>query len=146
MLVPVGRPQLVDSRSQMIAIGSLFSPSAHVGAGCATHLVVAIVLVFPLAEGAAGVTADAVYRNGFVYTVDSTDAVTEAIAISHGRIAYVGTDAGVERLIGKSTRVVDLAGRMVMPGLVDGHMHPLEGGASLLKCNLNYESLTVAEF
>ena len=130
----------------MIASRSLFSTSRHVGAGCAAHLVAAIVLVFPLAAGAAGVTADAVYRNGFVYTVDSTDSVTEAIAISHGRIAYVGTDAGVERLIGKSTRVVDLAGRMLMPGLVDGHMHPLEGGASLLKCNLNYESLTVPEF
>jgi predicted amidohydrolase YtcJ len=40
---------------------------------------------------------------------------------------------------------VDLEGRFLMPGLIDGHMHPLEAGAALLKCNLNYESLTVAE-
>jgi len=34
---------------------------------------------------------------------------------------------------------------MLMPGLVDGHMHPMMGGASLLKCNLNYERLTVEQ-
>ena len=40
---------------------------------------------------------------------------------------------------------VDLKGRFLMPGLIDGHMHPLEAGLQLLKCNLNYESLTVGE-
>jgi len=40
---------------------------------------------------------------------------------------------------------VDLKGRFLMPGLIDGHMHPLEAGLQLLKCNLNYESLTVDE-
>jgi predicted amidohydrolase YtcJ len=40
---------------------------------------------------------------------------------------------------------VDLNGRFLMPGLVDGHLHPLFAGQMLRKCNLNYESLTVAE-
>jgi len=87
--------------------------------------------------------ADAVYRNGIIYTVDAKDSVQQALAIRGGRIAYVGSDAGVAAFIGGKTRVVDLKGRMAMPGLVDGHMHPLEGGASLRKCNLNYEQLTV---
>ena len=89
--------------------------------------------------------ADAVYNNGYVYTVDAHDGVQHALAVRDGAIVYVGDDAGVKALIGKSTRVIDLHGRMVMPGLVDGHMHPLDGGTVLLGCNLNYERLTAAQ-
>jgi predicted amidohydrolase YtcJ len=88
-------------------------------------------------------TADAVYRNGFIYTVDDHDSIGEALAIRAGRIVYVGNDAGLGPFVGANTHTIDLHGRMLMPGLVDGHMHPLDGGASLLKCNLNYEQLSV---
>jgi predicted amidohydrolase YtcJ len=91
----------------------------------------------------AAAPADLAYRNGYVYTVDAKDSVQQALAILDGRIVYVGNDAGIEAYIGSRTHVVDLRGRMLMPGLVDGHMHPMNGGASLLKCNLNYERLTV---
>src|ERR1035438_576223 len=47
--------------------------------------------------------------------------------------------------VGAATAAVDLKGRFLMPGLIDGHMHPLEAGMHLLKCSVNYESLTVAE-
>ena len=83
-----------------------------------------------LAFAAAGVSAaevqpaDAVYENGYVYTVDAHDSVQHALAVRNGEIVYVGDDAGVKPFIGKSTQVVDLRGRMAMPGLVDGHMHP----------------------
>jgi predicted amidohydrolase YtcJ len=103
-----------------------------------------------LACGAAAVSAadsppaDAVYQHGYVYTVDAHDGVQQALAVRNGVIMYVGDDAGVKPLIGKSTQVVDLQGRMLMPGLVDGHMHPLDGGTVLVGCNLNYEHLTVA--
>jgi predicted amidohydrolase YtcJ len=90
--------------------------------------------------------ADMVYRNGIIYTVDADDSVQQALAIRAGRIVYVGTDSGVASFIDGKTRVVDLRGRLAMPGLVDGHMHPLEGGASLRKCNLSYEQLTVERF
>jgi hypothetical protein len=96
------------------------------------------------AEGAAA-PADIVYRDGFVYTVDARDSVHQALAVRGGVIVYVGSDAGAAALIGEHTRQIDLHGRMLMPGLVDGHMHPLEGGASLLKCNLQYLQLTVGE-
>lgn len=89
--------------------------------------------------------ADLVYRHGFVYTVDAHDSVQQAVAVRDGRIAFVGTDAGVAAYVGRSTRVVDLEGRMLMPGLVDGHLHPLEGGASLGKCNLGYARLRMPE-
>jgi len=99
--------------------------------------------------GTTGVTAaapDTVYINGYVYTVDSGDSVQEAVAVTGGRISYVGSNSGAKALATSSTKAVDLQGRMLMPGLVDGHMHPLEGGTVLLKCNLNYERLTVAQF
>jgi predicted amidohydrolase YtcJ len=89
--------------------------------------------------------ADAVYRNGIVYTMDAHDSAQQALAVRGGRIVYVGNDAGLDAWVGPATRQVDLAGRVLMPGLVDGHMHPLEGGAGLLKCSLHYAQLGVAE-
>ncbi|MGZ8287725.1 MAG: amidohydrolase [Telluria sp.] len=90
--------------------------------------------------------ADIVYRNGFVYTVDAQDSVRQALAVRAGRIVYVGSNAGARTLIGKATRVIDLQGRMLMPGLIDGHMHPQSGGSRLLNCSLDYAPLTVPQF
>jgi predicted amidohydrolase YtcJ len=106
-------------------------------------LVASLALVSQAATAAA--SADLAYRNGHVYTVDAKDSVQQALAILNGRIVYVGNDAGIDAYIGRRTRVVDLHGRMLMPGLVDGHMHPMMGGVSLLKCNLNYERLTASQ-
>ena len=96
------------------------------------------------AQGAAA-PADTVYRNGLVYTVDAHDSVRQALAIRGGRIVYVGSNEGLAPFVGEKTRVFDLHGRMLMPGLVDGHMHPLQGGAALLKCSLNYEQLSIGQ-
>jgi predicted amidohydrolase YtcJ len=89
--------------------------------------------------------ADRVFRNGKVYTADSHGTIAQAIAIRAGRIVYVGTNEGVAPFIAASTNLTDLQGRFLMPGLIDGHMHPLEGGLVLRKCSLNYEPLTVPE-
>jgi hypothetical protein len=89
--------------------------------------------------------ADRAYRNGVVFTADKRQPVAEALAISEGRIVYVGSNQGLTSYIGPATATVDLEGRFLMPGIVDGHMHPLQAGAMLLKCSLNYESLTVVE-
>jgi len=95
---------------------------------------------------AASPTAEVVYQHGTVYTIDPAGTVAHALAISGGRIVYVGTDEGAKALIGPTTTVIDLAGHTVMPGLIDGHMHPVAAGINLLKCNLEYASLSVAEF
>ena len=89
--------------------------------------------------------ADRVYRNGVIFTADSRNTSAQALAIRGGRIVYVGANDGVAAFIGASTTVVDLKGKFLMPGLIDGHMHPLEAGAQLLKCSLNYEPLTIPE-
>jgi predicted amidohydrolase YtcJ len=104
------------------------------------------ILVMAGAAAQAAVPADLVYRNGFVYTVDAGDSVHQALAVRAGRIVYVGADAGARALTGKATRVIDLHGRMLMPGLVDAHMHPQSGGSRLLNCSLDYRRLSVPQF
>src|SRR5581483_4082742 len=89
--------------------------------------------------------ADHVYRNGVIFTAEAGDSLAQAVAIRGGRIVYVGSNEGVAPFVGPATKVTDLQGRFLMPGLIDGHMHPLEAGLKLQKCSLNYESLTVEE-
>lgn len=90
-------------------------------------------------------TADTVLQNGFIYTVDSRNSIQQAIAIRAGRIVYVGSDQGVRPYLGGRTHVIDLHGKMVMPGLIDAHNHAIAGGLQLLECNLNYAPLTIAQ-
>lgn len=87
--------------------------------------------------------ADHVFRGAVIFTADKRHSLAEALAIRDGRILYVGGTGGLSPYVGPATVSEDLRGRFLMPGLIDGHMHPLEAGATLLKCNLNYESLTV---
>ncbi len=95
---------------------------------------------------AADIPADRVFRNGTVFTADAHSPIAEAVAILDGRFIYVGSNEGIARFIGPSTKITDLKGSFLMPGIVDGHMHPLEAGQKMRKCSLNYEpGLTVAE-
>jgi predicted amidohydrolase YtcJ len=68
-------------------------------------------------------TADLVLVNGTVVTVDPLDSVVQAIAVKNGRILDVGSDTCIRRYIGHSTKVIDLAGDTVTPGLIDAHAH-----------------------
>ncbi|HSD68633.1 MAG TPA: amidohydrolase family protein, partial [Woeseiaceae bacterium] len=88
-------------------------------------------------EEPAAAGADAVYRNGRIYTVDAKRSWAEAVAISGGRIVYVGSNDGAQAHIGSNTAVVDLKGRMMMPGMQDAHVHPISGGVEASACDLN---------
>jgi predicted amidohydrolase YtcJ len=91
-------------------------------------------------QGSTG--ADMVMRNGYVYTVDGKDSVQQAVAVTGGRIVYVGSDEGAAAYIGKQTQLIDLAGRMLMPGFIDAHMHPGDGGRAMTLCDLKYQTMT----
>ena len=78
--------------------------------------------------GAQGV--DTVLVNGKVLTADGAFSTREALAIREGKIAAVGSTAEVRRLAGPATRVVDLQGRTVIPGLIDSHMHAIRAALS----------------
>jgi predicted amidohydrolase YtcJ len=58
--------------------------------------------------------------------VDDRDSVARALAIEDGEIVFVGSNRGARRFTGSGTRVIDLEGRMVMPGLHEGHIHDVE--------------------
>ncbi len=81
--------------------------------------------------------ADLVLRGAAVYTVDGARSWAEAVAISKGRIVFVGADSAVAAWIGPSTKVMDLAGKMVLPAFHDAHVHPVSGGMEALECDLN---------
>lgn len=68
-------------------------------------------------------TADTVFLNGKVLTVDAGFSVAEAIAIKGERILAVGENASVQVHVGESTKTIDLSGKTVIPGLIDNHMH-----------------------
>jgi len=81
--------------------------------------------------------ADTVFLNGRIYTVDTQRSWAEAVAISADRIIYVGTNDGARALAGTGTTVVDLRGRMMLPGFQDSHIHPVSGGVETGVCDLN---------
>lgn len=72
---------------------------------------------------AATPTADMVLRNGKIITVDPADSVAQSVAVRDGKILDVGEDKKISGYIGKGTRVMDLKGKTVTPGLVDSHAH-----------------------
>lgn len=68
--------------------------------------------------------ADIVLTHGVVYTADANDTVGEAVAIKGDRIVFVGGNHEINGFIGKGTQSIDLQGKMVIPGMIDTHIHP----------------------
>ena len=81
--------------------------------------------------------ADLVLIGGRIHTFDTARSRAEAVAVRDGRIVAVGSTADIQRLAGPDTRTVDLAGRLVLPGFHDAHVHPMSAGVELGQCNLN---------
>ncbi|MCX7780408.1 MAG: amidohydrolase [Negativicutes bacterium] len=70
------------------------------------------------------INADLVLTNGFIYTVDAGGTICEAVAVRGNRIVFIGSAAAARRYTGENTRVIDLQGKMVVPGFLDTHIHP----------------------
>jgi len=81
--------------------------------------------------------ADLILRHGGFYTVQPAGRVEGSLAVREGRIVYLGTDAGADALRGPETRVVELGGRMVTPGLIDAHSHLAGLGGALEQVDLS---------
>lgn len=81
-----------------------------------------------LPEIAEKLGADTVLTDGKVITVDEADSLAEAVAVKYGRVARVGSTRDVRKLVRKGTRVIDLEGRCVTPGLITTHEHFLRYG------------------
>jgi predicted amidohydrolase YtcJ len=68
-------------------------------------------------------TADTILTNGVIYTIDDSNTIAQAVAIKGDKILFVGSDADAKAHIGPATKVVDLKGKVVLPGMVDSHVH-----------------------
>ncbi|WP_182865404.1 amidohydrolase [Rhodopirellula sp. JC639] len=68
--------------------------------------------------------ADLVLRGGKIVTVDPQFRIVQAMAVHEGRVVALGTDEQIASQIDEQTQIVDLGGRMVLPGLIDSHVHP----------------------
>ena len=91
------------------------------------------------------VAADLVFKNGKIWTVNPQQKEAQAIAIWHERILAMGSDVEIAPLIGLVTRVVDLAGKRVVPGFHDCHVHLLGAGRRLSQVSLK-DAADEAEF
>jgi predicted amidohydrolase YtcJ len=80
---------------------------------------------------------DLIIGNGIVHTVDPRQPRAQAVAISRGAIIAVGTDAEIRDLAGAGTESIDLAGRLLLPGFQDAHVHPSGGGMERRQCDLS---------
>ena len=85
-------------------------------------------------------TADSIYVNGNIYTVDEDFSTATAMAVKGDRILYVGDQAGAEAYLGANTKVTDLGGKTVLPGLIEGHMHISNLGENHLKLDCYFKS------
>src|SRR5882757_3017998 len=88
--------------------------------------------------------ADVVLTDGKIYTVDASHSTASALAIKDGKIAFVGSATDAKHWIGPATHVETLGGRLVLPGLIDAHMHPLDI-ADLDVCDLDSRPMSLKD-
>ncbi len=127
---------LSDGSLEALNAVSIFPKSSKFSA-CFRLLTLTLALMMTITPIQAETTeADTLLVNGNVYTVDPVRSRAEAIAITNGRISYVGTTAGAHNMAGKTTKVIDLRGKFVLPGFHDSHVHLIDGGVEMIQCDL----------
>ncbi|MEX0602723.1 MAG: amidohydrolase [Bacteroidota bacterium] len=100
---------------------------------------VSILLLFLIMNAAAQhQTADLVFINGKLWTVDSTRPEAEAVAVLGDRILAVGTTREIRRHVTAATKVIDLKGKRMLPGFIDNHTHFMSGGFQLQSVDLRH--------
>jgi predicted amidohydrolase YtcJ len=104
----------------------------------------AVAAALAFAAAAAEPPADLVLTGAKLYTVDASHSVAAALAVQNERVVFVGSDADVKRWIGPHTKLESLGGRLVLPGLVDAHMHPLDI-VDLDVCDLDSRPLSLRD-
>jgi predicted amidohydrolase YtcJ len=98
----------------------------------------AAVFLLAMTSGATTEPADLILLSGKIWTADPARPSVEALAVRGGRIAAVGSNAEIQKLRGEKTRVLDAAGRRVVPGFIDSHTHMTMGGFNLLAIDLRH--------
>jgi predicted amidohydrolase YtcJ len=102
----------------------------------ASHVAILALAIGPSLATAQTPTATLVLTNGKIVTVDSARPEAQAVAINGDRIVAVGTSAEIRRYVTPSTKVIDLQGKLAIPGFIDGHGHYMGLGQSKLQLDL----------
>lgn len=89
--------------------------------------------------------ADIILHHAYIYTADQNNSIQQAIAIKDGYIIATGNNEEIQQYAGETTQQIDLQGKMIMPGIIDSHLHPFWGGQQLANCSLEYRELTLPE-
>jgi predicted amidohydrolase YtcJ len=89
-----------------------------------------LALVLSISLPAQAQAPDTILVNGKIVTLDSRSTMATALAVTNGRITVAGSNDDVRKLAGPSTRVIDLRGRTVIPGLIDSHLHAIRAALS----------------
>src|SRR6266446_1333298 len=104
-------------------------------------VLVAIIFAFELSRATTRVPpADLVFKNGNIYTVNEARPKAEAVAIKDDRIVFFGSNREAQQYVGKQTRVIDLNGKTMVPGMTDAHHHL--SGVGFREMTLNLEGVT----
>ncbi|TPG66205.1 amidohydrolase [Pseudomonas arsenicoxydans] len=88
---------------------------------------------------------DMVLINGKIFTADRAQPKAQALAVQDGKVLQVGSDAQIKALITPQTKVVDLGGKTLMPGLIDTHSHAIFGGLEMVSANMEDEVVDLDE-
>lgn len=95
-------------------------------------------------DAQAAPAADLVITGARIYTADAKRSLAEALAVRDGKLVFVGSNADAAKWVGPGTKTQKLAGRLILPGLIDSHLHPL-GIADADQCDLKSEPKSLRE-
>ncbi|HED18546.1 MAG TPA: amidohydrolase, partial [Gammaproteobacteria bacterium] len=111
----------------------------------ALFTIVSMMLATPatqaLADSPSNTAADMLFTNGKVYTVNEAQPWAEAVAVEGNKIIYVGSSSTTKKYAGKNTRIIDLDGKMLLPGFIEGHIHPITGAIASVGVDLQFDTI-----
>ncbi|MCP8464448.1 amidohydrolase [Pseudomonas sp. ZM23] len=90
--------------------------------------------------------ADLILLNGKVFTAEPGQALQQAVAVADGKVLRVGSNDEIRALGDAASKVVDLGGKVVMPGFIDSHSHSIFGGLELISASMQDEQLELDAF
>jgi len=98
--------------------------------------IITVVLTIIFITSIQAQTMKTAFINGKVYTVNGNQPLAQAVVVDGNKIVFVGSDEDAKKLIDASTEVIDLKGKLMLPGFIDNHVHFITGGFYLLGIDL----------
>ena len=101
------------------------------------HLILRVLFIFFIFIGCESNKADLIIENGIIYTMDDFNPMAESVAVRSGKIIGVGSNYYIQSFIGNNTKVLDLKGATMVPGLIEGHGHFMGLGYAKMRLDLS---------